>query len=403
MFKRTTSVNKLLRLRKRKRVIQGGTWAGKTFGILPVLINKAATQPNKKITVVAETIPAIKEGALDDFKTIMQLTGRWNEDNYNATDRVYKFPKTGSRIEFKSFDSISKAKASGKRTDLFINEGNYITFEIADALMMRTSENIWIDFNPTTEFWAHTEVLTEEDAEFLLLKYTDNEALPDTILKELMSKVSKAFFNPDADWNNPANIKNHYWANWCRVYIAGELGSLEGVIFENWKQTDTIPAEAKLIGYGLDFGYTNDPTALTAVYEWNGKRILDEVLYQTGMINSEIASFIKKGIQVYADSAEPKSIEEIRRHGINIKPVVKGSDSISFGIQTMQAQSYLITSNSRNIIKEFRSYSWDKDKTGKQLNTPIGFFNHAIDGIRYHEMMTCGGLVKKFTTRVRVG
>lgn len=404
MFKRTTSVNKLLRLKKRKRVIQGGTWAGKTFGILPVLIDKAAKYNNKKITVVAETIPAIKEGALDDFKTIMQLTGRWNDNNYNATDRVYRFPATGSRIEFKSFDSIGKAKAAGKRTDLFINEGNYISFEIADALMMRTSENVWIDFNPTVEFWAHTEVLPEEDAEFLLLKYTDNEALPETILKELMAKVNKAFFNPLGDWNDPANIKSHYWANWCRVYIAGEIGSLEGVIFTNWKQIDNLPPEAKLIGYGLDFGYTNDPTALTAIYEWNGKRILDEVLYRAGMVNSEIAAHIKKGVPVWADSAEPKSIEEIRRFGITIKPVVKGTDSVKFGIQTMQAQDYLITSNSREIIKEFRAYLWDKDKTGKTLNTPIDDFNHAIDGIRYHEMMTCGGLKKDLTIkRVRVG
>lgn len=389
-FKVTTAVTKLLKLKKRKRVIQGGTWAGKTFGILPVLINKAITCHNKKITVVAETIPAIKDGALNDFKTIMELTGRWNENNYNATDRVYKFPATGSRIEFKSFDSISKAKASGKRTDLFINEANYITHEIADALIMRTSENVWIDFNPTSEFWAHTEILTEEDAEFLLLKYTDNEALPETIRQELMNKLQKAFFNPDGNWNDPENIKSSYWANWCRVYIAGEIGILEGVIFTNWKQIDNIPAEARLIGYGLDFGFTNDPTALTAIYQYNGQRILDEVLYQTGMINSEIAKHIKKGVPVYADSAEPKSIEEIRRFGINIKPAKKGADSITFGIQTMQAQDYLITSNSRNIIKEFRSYSWDKDKTGKTLNTPIDSFNHAIDGIRYHEMMTCG-------------
>jgi len=391
MFKRTTSVSKLLRLTKRKRIIQGGTWAGKTFGILPLLIDKASKYNNKKITVVAETIPAIKEGALDDFKTIMHLTGRWNEDNYNATDRVYRFPATGSRIEFKSFDSVSKAKASGKRTDLFINEGNYISFEIADALMMRTSEKIWIDFNPTVEFWAHTEVLTGNDADFLLLKYTDNEALPETILEELMLKRQKS-------------LTSEYWRNWCRVYIDGEIGSLEGVILTNWKQIDNIPPEAKLIGYGLDFGYTNDPTALTAVYQWNGQRILDEVLYQTGMVNSEIAKAIKKGVPVWADSAEPKSIEEIRRLGIDIKAVVKGTDSISFGIQTMQAQEYLVTSNSRNIIKEFRGYAWDKDKTGKTLNKPIDFFNHAIDGIRYHEMMTCGGLKKDFTIkRIRVG
>lgn len=398
-FTRTTAVDKILALKKRKRVVQGGTWAGKTYGLIARFINKASKQPGKKMTVVAETIPAIKEGALDDFKSIMIDTGRWLEERYNATDRVYTF-STGSRIEFKSFDSVGKAKASGKRTDLLINEGNYIPYEIADALIMRTSEEVWIDFNPTNEFWAHTEILPQDDAEFLLLKYSDNEALPETILSELKSKQQKAFYDPEKDWNEPSNIKSSYWANWCRVYIAGEIGSLEGVIFTNWKQVDNIPEGATLIGSGLDFGYTNDPTAVVDVYSWDGYRLLDERVYETGLDNNDIANKIKeKHTTVYADSAEPKSIAEIKKRKVNIKPVVKGTDSIKYGIGIMQEQDYLVTSTSLNLIRELRGYCWDKDKDGRTLNKPIDFNNHAIDALRYHEMMTCGALKKESKLR----
>ena len=378
IFRRTKAINKLLALKKRKKIIQGGTWAGKTFCIVALLINKATRIPNRKITIVAETIPALKGGALSDFITIMQNTGRWVEERYNATDRTYTF-HNGTIIEFKSFDTVGKAQAAGKRTDLFINEAPYIPFEIADALMMRTSGEIYIDFNPTAEFWAHTEIVGQEDADFIILKYTDNEALPKSILDELLMKVKKA-------------LTSEYWKNWCKVYIDGEIGSLEGVIFTNWKQIDIIPDEAELIGYGLDFGYTNDPTALIEIYKWNGKRILNEVLYQTGLVNSEIVKFIKnKDVPVYADSAEPKSIEEIKRLGIkNIKGAEKGSDSIKFGIEKMQEQEYLVTSSSRNLIKELRLYSWLKDKLGKAMNVPMEAFNHAIDAIRYHEMMSLG-------------
>ena len=383
IFQRTKAINKLLALKKRKKVVQGGTWAGKTFCIVSLLINKATKQANRKITIVAETIPALKGGALSDFILIMQSTGRWVQERYNATDRTYTF-WNGSVIEFKSFDTIGKAQAAGKRTDLFINEAPYIAFEIADALMMRTSGEIYIDFNPTAEFWAHTEIVNQDDADFLILKYTDNEALPNSILKELMMKIDKA-------------KTSEYWKNWCKVYIDGEIGSLEGVIFTNWKQIDIIPPEAVLIGYGLDFGYTNDPTSLVEIWKWNNKRILNEVLYQTGLVNSEIAKFItNRNIPVYADSAEPKSIEEIKRAGVkNIKGTVKGNDSVKFGIEKMQEQDYLVTSTSRNLIKELRLYSWLKDKLGKVMNVPIDAFNHAIDAVRYHEMMNLGVIKEK--------
>src|SRR3972149_3287281 len=171
-FRRTIAINKLLKLTKRKRIIQGGTWAGKTFGIDSVLINDSIVIPNLKTTIVAETIPAVKHGALSNFQDIMRDTNRWFDKLYNATERIYTFPNNSS-MQFTSFESVGKAHAAGKRNNLFINEANYIPFEIADALMMRTEGTIWIDYNPTEEFWAHTEMLTQEDSEFLLLKYTD--------------------------------------------------------------------------------------------------------------------------------------------------------------------------------------------------------------------------------------
>jgi phage terminase large subunit len=192
------------------------------------------------------------------------------------------------------------------------------------------------------------------------------------------------------------NIKNKYWSNKWRVYGLGLVGNLDGVIFDNWSTIDEVPGEARLIGIGLDFGYTNDPTAAVEVYKYNGKRILNEIVYRTGMLNSDIAKVLPKNTFVYADSAEPKSIEEIRRAGINIMPVTKGADSIIYGIQTMQTQEYLITSKSKNIINEFQKYIWQKDKRGDTQNKPIDKYNHAIDAIRYHEMMDIGVKNKVF-------
>lgn len=389
MFKKTTAIKKLLNMKARKRVIQGGTSAGKTYGIIPILIDKATKASKIKITVVAETLPAVKEGAMDIFKTIMQETNRWIEKHWNASSLTYTF-HNGTRVQFKSFDNVGKAKASGKRDILFINEANHIAFDIADALMIRSKET-WIDFNPDNEFWVHTETLQEHNSEFLLLTYHDNEGLPPETLEDLLIKQSKAFHDVNKDWKDPNNIKNSYWANWCYVYILGEIGNLEGVIFNNWKSIDTIPTEARLIGYGLDFGYTNDPTAIIEIYKYNDQRILNEICYNKGLSNSQIAKYITTKLPCYCDSAEPKSIAELRSYGVNAYAVTKGSDSINYGIQTIQDNSYLVSQNSLNLINELRKYAWDKDKkTGAKLNKPIENYNHAIDAWRYHEMETVG-------------
>lgn len=382
MFVYTTAIRKLRTLKKRVKVVPGGTSAGKTFGIIPILIDQAIKEPRLEISIVSESIPHLRKGAMKDFLKIMKDTGRYIDKNWNRTFLTYSFTN-GSYIEFFSADQEDKVRGP-RRNILYINECNNISFDTYHQLAIRTSLSIWLDFNPSNEFWAYTELKEDEDVEWLTLTYKDNEGLPESIVKEIEKARTKA-------------KTSKYWENWWNVYGLGLLGSLEGVIFNNWSQIDNIPAEAKLVGSGLDFGYTNDPTSLIDVYEWNGKRILNERIYRQGLVNADIAPYCTKNIIVYADSSEPKSIEEIRRFGVMIKGVTKGADSITFGIQVMQSQEYLVTANSTNLIKELRQYCWDTDKTGKKLNKPIDKWNHAIDAVRYHEMESIG-LVKNFFT-----
>jgi phage terminase large subunit len=371
----TSAINKIEALKKRVKIIQGGTSAGKTYGIIPILITKASTYANQEISIVAESIPHLRRGALKDFLRIMKSTNRFFEQRFNKSLLRYEFAN-GSVIEFFSADDSSKLRGA-RRDILYINECNNVNFESYNELSIRTKKEVYLDFNPANEFWVHTELKGETDSDFLILTYKDNEALDERIVKEIEKNRDKA-------------STSAYWANWWRVYGLGEIGMLEGVIFSNWKIINTIPPEAKLVGIGLDFGYTNDPTAIIEVYNYNGQRIVNELKYQTGMLNSDIAKELPKNVVVYADSSEPKSIDEIRRYGITIKGVTKGKDSINYGIDVMQQQEYLVTSQSTNLIKELRAYCWDQDKTGKQLNKPQGKQDHGIDALRYHEMETLG-------------
>lgn len=388
-FKYTTAIKKLRRLKKRIKKIPGGTSAGKTFGVLPILIDKAARTPLLEISVVSESVPHLRKGAMKDFLKIMKATGRYNDKNWNRTLLTYYF-SNGSYIEFFSADQEDKVRGP-RRNILYVNECNNINFETYHQLAIRTDKEIWLDYNPTHEFWIHTELKDDPDAEEIILTYKDNEALADSIVREIEKARDKAFF--DIELENifqENNIKSAYWSNWWRVYGLGQVGSLEGVVFNNWRIVNEVPKEAKLVGHGLDFGYSNDPTAIVEVYDWNGKRVLNEICYRTKMVNSDIAEVLPKNPITYADSAEPKSIEEIKRLGKLIKGVTKGKDSINFGIQIMQQQDYLVTASSTNLIKEFRNYTWDTDKNGKKINKPIDSFNHAIDAVRYHEMESIG-------------
>jgi phage terminase large subunit len=375
MFKRTTSINKILSLKKRIKIIQGGTSAGKTFGILPILIDRAIKQPNVEISVVAESIPHLRRGALKDFLKIMRWTNRYVDGQFNKSLLTYTF-KNGSYIEFFSADDSSKLRGA-RRDVLYINECNNITFEAYNELSIRTKREIYLDFNPANEFWVHKELKHEPDADFIILTYKDNEALDQSIVTQIEKNRDKA-------------VTSNYWANWWRVYGLGEVGMLEGVIFENWKEIDKVPEDARLVGIGLDFGYTNDPTAAIEIYNWNGKRIVNELVYRTGMLNSDIAKVLPSGVIIYADSSEPKSIDDIKRYGKTIKGVTKGKDSINYGIDVMQQQEYLVTKQSTNLIKELRAYCWDVDKSGNRGRNPTGGLDHGIDALRYHEMETLG-------------
>jgi phage terminase large subunit len=372
-FVYTTATKRIRKMTARKKVVQGGTSAGKTYAILAVLIHIAA-KTKTEISVVSESIPHLRRGAIKDFVKVMQWTNRFVIDRWNKTLLTYTFAN-GSTIEFFSADQEAKLRGA-RRQVLYINEANNVEFEAYYQLAIRTSESIYIDFNPVSEFWAHTEVLAEADSELIVLTYQDNEALPETIRNDIEQAKVKA-------------ATSTYWANWWKVYGLGEVGSLQGVVFDDWQQVEGIDfAGDKLVAIGLDWGYTNDPTAVVAVYRRGSAILLHELLYQSGLTNQDIADHLRKlGINrawpIIADSAEPKSIEEVHRLGFNIHPATKGADSIRNSIDILKRQPLLVTRESTNLIKELRNYTWDTDRSGASLGVPIDRYNHAIDAVRY--------------------
>jgi len=324
----TTAIKKLLKLKKRKKIIQGGTSAGKTFGILPILIDAAIRTPKTEISVVSESVPHLRRGALKDFLKIMLMTMRYNDVQYNKSMLKYTFSNS-SYIEFFSIESADKLLGA-RRHILYVNEANNIPFEAYNQLAIRTSGDIWIDFNPTSSFWAHTELQGKDDTEFVKLTYKDNEALSQTIIDDIEKAKHRAKHST-------------YWRNWWNVYGLGEIGSLEGACIKDWKPIN-LPSEARLLCYGMDFGYTNDPSTLIALYKYNDAYIFDEVIYQRGLLNSQISSLLKTHEAteiIYADSAEPKSIAELTSYGHLILPAKKGKDSIIYGINLINQNNLL--------------------------------------------------------------
>lgn len=227
-FRYTTAIKRLRKMRGRIRVVPGGTSAGKTFGIIPILIDNAIKNPGTEISIVSHSVPHLRRGALKDFLKIMKATGRYINSCYNRTLLTYTF-KNGSFIEFFSADQEEKVLGP-RRNILYINECNNISFETYHQLSIRTSDVIWLDFNPSYEFWAHTELQDDLDAEWLTLTYKDNEALSENIVKDIEKSREKGFYDPDGDIDDPNNIKSKFWANWWKVYGLGLVGSIEGVL-----------------------------------------------------------------------------------------------------------------------------------------------------------------------------
>ena len=374
-------------------VIRGGQGASKTVSIIQLLIQSLCSE-TKEATILSSELSKMKRTVIRDYKKICKDWGVLeNEHDFNKSESKHEY-FNGSYLDFLGAD-VNDVGKGFRRDILYINEADKMDVDTAVQFISRASLTI-IDYNPDSLFWGD-DFINENN--FITLTFQDNEYLAESEVKSILDYKAKGFFNTDLPTESlfsDGNIKNKYWSNKWRVYGLGLVGNLDGVIFDNWSTIDEVPGEARLIGIGLDFGYTNDPTAAVEVYKYNGKRILNEIVYRTGMLNSDIAKVLPKNTFVYADSAEPKSIEEIRRAGINIMPVKKGADSIIYGIQTMQTQEYLITSKSKNIINEFQKYIWQKDKRGDTQNKPIDKYNHAIDAIRYHEMMDIGVKNKVF-------
>lgn len=348
-------------------VNKGSTRSSKTYSILQLLYLIA--QFSKKqliISIVSESIPHLKKGCIRDFTEIVKKDRNWSKNNWNATDYIYRI--NNSIIEFFSADSAGKVHGPS-RNILYVNECINIDYEVYRQLAIRTTETIFLDCNPNFEFWLDEKIIPQKEKAILIHStYKDNRYLTDAQLKEIESNKSDS--------------------NWWRVYGEGKTGSLRGSVVQNWEIVDSFPENYKSRWIGIDFGFTNDPTAIVDIRLSEGELWIDEILYERGCDNIMIANTLKNNnittnICIIADSAEPKSIQEIRSFGFRIEAAQKGRDSINNGIEILNRYRKNISRRSVNIINEYRNYRWQMDIFGEPTNTPIDRYNHSIDAQRY--------------------
>jgi len=346
-------------------VQQGGTRSGKTYNIILWIIFSYCQRNNGKIiTICRKSFPALRGTVMRDFFQILKDHDIYSEDDHRKSASEYRINE--NTIEFISLDMPQKIRGR-KRDLLFANEANELTHEDWTQLLFRTNEKVILDYNPSEEFhWIYDQVLTRSDVEFFQTTYKDNPFLGD-VIKEEIERLK--------------GIDENYW----RVYGLGERGQARSLVY-TFSTIKEIPKEAKLVSYGLDFGYSSDPTSLVRTYILDDNMYVDELLYRTGMTNQDIANEMKvlgldRSNEIYADSAEPKSIEEIYRMGWNVKPTIKGS--INIGIDIIRRYKLHATESSFNLIKELRNYKYIEDKNGQMTNKPVDNFNHALDALRY--------------------
>ena len=363
-IKTTNVFNKAYRSTNRITCLQGGTRSSKTYSLCQLFIIRALQTTGKTFTIVRKTLPACKGSVYRDFLNILKELEIYSEEYHNKSELSYTL--NNNLIEFISVDQPTKIRGR-KRNYLWLNEANEFSYEDWTHLILRTTEQVYLDYNPSDPYsWIYEKVNTREDCTFIKSTYLANPFLD----KETIIEIERL-----------KDIDPDYW----RVYGLGEIGTIQTMIFRNFNLVDDM--QGRLIGYGLDFGFTNSPTALVEVRLLDDSLYIKELLYEKRLTNTDLANKLKEfGIdrqtEIVGDSAEPKSIEEIYRQGFNIKPAKKGA-GIHLGIDIMRRYKLNITKDSLNAIKEFRSYKWATDKNGDVLNTPVKVNDHLVDAVRY--------------------
>jgi len=350
------------------QVHQGGSRSGKTFSLCQVLIelcfkNRGA---GMVITIVRKTFPALRSSVMRDFIQILTEGRNYQEENHNKSNATYNL--FGNLIEFISCDMPAKLRGR-KRNLLYVNEANELSLEDWRQLLLRTTGRIFVDYNPSDEHhWLYEHVLERDDVDFFQTTYLDNPFLEQSVIDEI-----ERFKETD----------ENFW----RIYGLGERGVNTAAIFPQWQVADAIPERAKLVAYGCDWGFTNDPTAIVSVWREDYSLFIQEHLYKTGLTNQDISRELDElrldRTPIICDSSEPKSLEELHRLGHNVKPAKKGPDSVRMGIDIMKRHKLFVLKDSLNAQKEFRNYRWETNKDGVQLNKPIDNNNHIIDAVRY--------------------
>ncbi len=370
-MKFSTAFKKIAKVKGKIKIIQGAGGSSKTYSILQYLII-LATKSKRKLTIsiCSESFPHLRRGAMKDFLDILMAEGLYEEKHHNKTNHSY----TLNDCNFEFFGVEDASKLRGARRDiLFLNEANNISHDAFIQLFMRTKSFAFLDYNPSHTCYIK-EYIDEDKSNFVKLTYLDNEFLAQTTIDYYKQAIKKA----------EKGIK--YWINFVKVFVWGEEGVVDGLIFENWVKADEVPEGAKYLGAGLDWGFAQDPTAIVKVYRYDGVIYLKESLYKKGLLNSQIAAHIQRDKEllssvIIADSAEPKTIAELKSYRIPIMGVKKGNGSILAGIALMQEHDLKVVGE--NLQNEFGQYTYQKNKNGESLGVPIDNHNHGIDGVRY--------------------
>jgi phage terminase large subunit len=341
---------------------EGGSRSSKSYSVVQLLIHIAINNPNTRISMVSHSLPHIKRGVYRDFKGIMEQWNIWDEKDFRYTDFIYTF-KNGSYIELFGLEDPDKAKGPA-RDILFVNEANLISKALFDQLLIRTTGQVFLDWNPA-DFVSWVYEVADNP---------NNKRIHSTYLNNISNLSESQVKNIEQYKDLPDDFM---W----KVYGLGERGAAKELIYTQWKQYDQAPDGD--VFYGLDFGYVH-PAALVKVTHHEGQNYFEEIIYQSGLTLSDLSRLIKEKVPdratIYADAAEPKSIEELYRQGFNIKPAVK---DVWAGIMKMKSYPINLHYNSQNLKREFQSYKWKKDKNDNVIEEPVKANDDAIDACRY--------------------